>query len=85
MPVKETVVTEVSVTPQSAAPVAAPAKRVGGGSKRSGSGKSGGSGSMDLQSVMSLIQEAALSKDETQMLVEMILARPAEDSWTTKV
>lgn len=74
------------MTTQSAARVstAAPAKKLGGNSKKSAAGRPVAAPT-SLDGVMSLIQEAALTRDDTQMLVEMILAGSSEDSWTTKV
>lgn len=39
----------------------------------------------DVSAILDTVQQASLSRDELQMLVERILAIQSEDNWTTKV
>lgn len=49
-------------------------------------GKSGGKAVSTLEDIIRIVQEAPLSKDQMQALVENVLSRmESEDSWTTKV
>ena len=54
--------------------------------KKSGGGGGGAHGAQsDVAAIVDTVQQASLSRDELQMLVERILAIQSEDEWTTKV
>lgn len=78
MPVVEEAVVAKAVTTSAAAPVSVSE------TKKSKQMVKSRKDSPDLTGLLEMIQEAVLTKDDLQTLVDSILARQSEDSWTTK-